>query len=246
LGQLWPIVEPAYAAAAASFVPQAQAPVFESALNQSLRRIASGWQSPPAPPRVSWTPPADPVRGRDAIEFSWAGETARHIGSVVHRWLQRIADDGLKGWVPARVNALKNVFRDELVAAGLPLDALETAAGGVAAILAQTLADERGRWLLAPRADAQSELRLTGADAGGVVNIVMDRTFVDEQGVRWIVDYKTGTHEGADVEAYLDREHERYRRQLERYAALLRGLDPRPIRLGLYFPLLNGWREWEG
>ena len=246
LGQLWPIVEPAYAAAAASFVPQAQAPVFESALNQSLRRIASGWQSPPAPPRVSWTPPADPVRGRDAIEFSWAGETARHIGSVVHRWLQRIADDGLKGWDPARVNALKNVFRDELVAAGLPLDALETAAGGVAAILAQTLADERGRWLLAPRADAQSELRLTGADAGGVVNIVMDRTFVDEQGVRWIVDYKTGTHEGADVEAYLDREHERYRRQLERYAALLRGLDPRPIRLGLYFPLLNGWREWEG
>jgi len=136
------------------------------------------------------------------------------------------------------------VFRDELITAGLPADALEAATGRVAATIAKTLADERGRWLLGPRADAQSELRLTGAGAGGVVNIVMDRTFVDEQEVRWIVDYKTGTHEGADVEGYLDRERERYRKQLERYAALLRSLDRRPIRLGLYFPLLNGWREW--
>jgi hypothetical protein len=139
---------------------------------------------------------------------------------------------------------LKNVFRDELVAAGLPPDALETATGRIAAILAQTLADERGRWLLAPRADAQSELRLTGAGESGVADIVMDRTFVDEQGVRWIVDYKTGTHEGGDMEAFLDRERERYRPQLERYAALMKARDNRPMRLGLYFPLINGWREW--
>ncbi len=244
LSQLWPIIEPVYAAAAASFVAPAETHLAEGELDQSLRRIASGWQSPPAPPRLEWTPPADPARAGDAIEFSWAGETARHIGSVVHRWLQRIADDGLKGWDPARVNAMKSVFRDELVASGLPADALEAATGRVAATIAQTLVNERGRWLLAPRADAQSELRLTGAGAGSVVNIVMDRTFVDEQGVRWIVDYKTGTHEGADVEGYLDSEWERYRTQLERYATLLRGIDPRPIRLGLYFPLLNGWREW--
>jgi hypothetical protein len=37
---------------------------------------------------------------------------------------------------------------------------------------------------------------------------------------------------------------ERYRKQLEQYAALMRALDKREIRLGLYFPLLKGWREW--
>jgi len=89
------MIEPAFAAAAASFVAPAATHVAEGELDQSLRRIASGWQSPPAPPRVEWTPPADPTRERDAIEFSWAGETARHIGTVVHRWLQRIANDGL-------------------------------------------------------------------------------------------------------------------------------------------------------
>jgi ATP-dependent exoDNAse (exonuclease V) beta subunit len=243
LGQLWPIIESVYSAAAAAFVPPAQTPAAEDELDQSLRRIASGWQSPPAPPRVEWTPPAEPAHAQDAIEFSWAGETARHIGTVVHCWLQRIADDGLKSWDPARVNALNSVFRDELVASGLPADALGAATGRVAATIAQTLADERGRWLLGPRDDARSELRLTGAGEGGVVNIVMDRTFVDEQGVRWIVDYKTSGHEGGDTEAFLDRERERYRPQLERYAALMKAYDKRPIKLGLYFPLLKGWRE---
>ena len=59
------------------------------------------------------------------------------------------------------------------------------------------------------------------------------------------MDYKTGTHEGGDLEEFLDRERERYCAQLERYAALMRMLDQREIRLELYFPLLKGWREWK-
>ena len=41
-------------------------------------------------------------------------------------------------------------------------------------------------------------------------------------------------------------EQERYRAQLERYATFMRMLDNRPVKLGLYFPLLKGWREWAG
>src|SRR6185369_7345051 len=39
-------------------------------------------------------------------EFSWVGETARRVGTVVHGWLQRIADDALQGWTSARARAL--------------------------------------------------------------------------------------------------------------------------------------------
>jgi ATP-dependent exoDNAse (exonuclease V) beta subunit len=248
LNPLWPMVEAVFAKAAARLAAVSIAPAEEGAaenkIDQSLRRIASGWLPPAPPPRVGWTPPRDPVRARDEIEFSWVGETARHVGSVVHRWLQRIAEDGLAGWDAARVRALRKTFSDELVADGLSADAVDAATGRVADTLEQTLADVRGRWLLGSHDDAQSELRLTGATADGVVNIVMDRTFVDQQGVRWIVDYKTSSHEGADVEAFLDRERERYRPQLERYATLMRGPDRKLIRLGLYFPLLGGWREW--
>ena len=72
----------------------------------------------------------------------------------------------------------------------------------------------------------------------------LDRTFIDRNDVRWIVDYKTDTHEGGDLEEFLGREQERYRKQLEQYAALIKMLDGREIKLGLYFPLLKGWREW--
>jgi hypothetical protein len=55
------------------------------------------------------------------------------------------------------------------------------------------------------------------------------------------VDYKTSTHEGAGVEAFLDSERERYAEQLRGYANALAGRGR--VRLGLYFPLLGGWRE---
>jgi hypothetical protein len=53
------------------------------------------------------------------------------------------------------------------------------------------------------------------------------------------VDYKTSRHEGAGIDAFLDRELDRYRAQLQGYAGLFDG----PSRQGLYFPLMAGWRE---
>ena len=63
-------------------------------------------------------------------------------------------------------------------------------------------------------------------------------------GTRWIIDYKTGTHTGSDLDRFLENEQARYRAQLEGYASVIQTLDARPIRLGLYFPMLQGWREW--
>jgi hypothetical protein len=108
-----------------------------------------------------------------------------------------------------------------------------------------TLDDQRGRWILdRSHPEAASEYALTGVLHGEVVNVVIDRTFVDHDGTRWIIDFKTSMHEGGGIEEFLDRELERYRGQLERYAALLGARVAGPIRLGLYFPLLRGWRDW--
>jgi ATP-dependent exoDNAse (exonuclease V) beta subunit len=248
LNQLWPMVESDFAGAARrvteSLPAAAEESTAEDEIDQSLRRIASGWQPPSPPPRVGWVPPRDPARARDEIEFSWVGETARHIGSVVHRWLQRVAEDGLEGWDARRIHALRKIFRDELVARGLSADVMEDAAERVTITLQQTLDDPRGRWVLGARENARSELKLTGMIGGELASVAMDRTFTDDRGTRWIVDYKTGVHEGGDIEAFLNRELERYRPQLERYATLMSRIDGRPIRLGLYFPVLRGWREW--
>jgi ATP-dependent helicase/nuclease subunit A len=103
------------------------------------------------------------------------------------------------------------------------------------------LGDARGRWLLGPHADAKSEYRVRVATGNSIYSCIMDRVFRDDAGTRRIVDYKTSGHEGGDVEAFLDRE--RYAGQLARYANSIGDQDP--VMLGLYFPLLTGWREWK-
>ncbi|HKC16317.1 MAG TPA: PD-(D/E)XK nuclease family protein, partial [Steroidobacteraceae bacterium] len=112
------------------------------------------------------------------------------------------------------------------------------------AALSATLRDARGRWLLGGKhRAAHSEWRLTGRHAGRVVNVVIDRLIVGLDGQRWIVDYKTGTHEGGQLGAFLAEEELRYRPQLQRYATLVRAAAPGPVRAALYFPLLGEFRE---
>ncbi len=245
LGKLWPVVGPVYADAAKQAMASSGllAREAESPVDQSLRRLPSGWTLPPAPVRAAWTPPQNVARSQDEIEFSWVGETARQVGSVVHRWLQRMADDELQGWNPRRIAALRDTFRRELIARNVTDGDLDAATARVVAALTHATTDERGRWLLGRQQDARNEMRITVIGDGERVNLVIDRTFRGTDNQRWIVDYKTSSHEGTDVEAFLDRERVRYRAQLERYAAAVG--DAQATMLGLYFPLLAGWREWE-
>jgi ATP-dependent exoDNAse (exonuclease V) beta subunit len=210
--------------------------------DQSLRRLASAWVLPEAPPALAWAAPSETARTQDEVEYSWVGETARHVGSVAHRWLQRIAEDELNGWDAARIAAMHAAFRNELAARGVEETQLAAGSERVATALANALADPRGRWLLGPQRDANNEYRLTAVIDGERRNLVIDRSFTDREGKRWIVDYKTSGHEGTDVDGFLDREQERYREQLARYAQALAHTEP--AMLGLYFPLLAGWREW--
>ncbi|HEY6280908.1 MAG TPA: UvrD-helicase domain-containing protein [Burkholderiales bacterium] len=221
---------------------QAQEPV------AVIRRFASNWQFPAPPEGLAWKPraeiPYEAKNPHDEVEFSWASETAKHAGTIVHRWLQAIGEEQTQSWDLNRIDALRPSFKSELESEGVPQEEINAAVERVALALSQTLEDKRGRWLLGSKREAHCEWRLTGLLDGELVDVAIDRTFVDENGVRWIVDYKTGTHEGGDLEEFLDREKERYRKQLEQYAALMKMLDKREIKLGLYFPLLKGWREW--
>jgi hypothetical protein len=165
------------------------------------------------------------------------------VGIVVHRWLRRLGEDALAGWDAARVEGLRPGVRADLVAGGVPEADLEAATNRALEALLRVIGDERAQWILGPRAEGRCEWRLAGLLDGDLVDVVLDRSFVDGEGVRWIVDYKTGSHEGGDLEAFLDRERERYAPQLSRYARLVSALDPRPVRCALYFPLLGAWRE---
>ena len=204
----------------------------------TLTRLARDFRLPALPAPAQWEAPPE-GREEGQIEFSWAGETARHVGTVVHRWLQRIAEDELRGWDATRVDALRDNFRRELRRRGIRASEIDTASDLVGTALKNSITDERGRWVLGPHRESRTEHRLRLSSKDGVRTYVMDRVFRDATDERWIVDFKTSRHEGAGVEAFLDEERKRYGTQLDIYAS---AFDR--ARLGLYFPLLRGWREW--
>jgi ATP-dependent exoDNAse (exonuclease V) beta subunit len=213
-----------------------------------LQRLPVNYQQAPPPADMCWqgAEQVSQLQADQVIEFEWVGDVARHVGSVVHRYLKMMAEQGLSRWDSARLQANQASMQQMLRQHGVPDRDLDAAATRVQRVLAAVLQDERARWILHPQhGEARNEYEVSGVYRDQVINVILDRTFVDADGVRWIVDYKTGSHEGADVDAFLDNEQERYRGQLERYAALLQHRDERPIKLGLYFPLLHGWREWD-
>ncbi|MDH5738044.1 MAG: PD-(D/E)XK nuclease family protein, partial [Gammaproteobacteria bacterium] len=220
------------------------------------QRLALDWTLPPLPEPVLSGAGVDGMSGiiesaaetpeRESVDYDWAGETARHVGTVVHRLYQHIARTGVERLAPSGVDTMVQFGHNMLVRLGVPESRLINAGEEIRQAMEAALTDERGRWLLSHQhEEAQSELALSQATRKGVIHRIMDRTFVDESGIRWIIDYKTGTHTGGGREEFLDREQARYRQQLEAYARMMRLLDQRPIRLGLYFPMVRGWREWD-
>ncbi|MEM1231955.1 MAG: PD-(D/E)XK nuclease family protein, partial [Pseudomonadota bacterium] len=121
---------------------------------------------------------------------------------------------------------------------GIKAEQLEALQTRVLTGFKQSLEDDAGRWLLSgDHTEAGCEVPLAGLIDGELVNAVVDRTFVDAEGTRWIIDYKSGQHEGGGLERYLADQSERYREQLERYRALYAGLETRATVTALYLPM---------
>ncbi|HET9130557.1 MAG TPA: PD-(D/E)XK nuclease family protein, partial [Terriglobia bacterium] len=160
----------------------------------------------------------------------------RHVGIVVHAMLQNAGEE-------ERFENCASTISAALTAEGLYGERLREGIARVERALRSTVNDERGKWILRRHHEDQREYALCGLVGNRVRYFKLDRTFVDD-GIRWIIDYKSGSHQGTDLEAFLNNEQERYRPQLENYARLMKRLDSRPIRMGLYFPMLQSWREW--
>ena len=235
---LWSMLGPSFMSASS-----------DGALNKEkapriIRRTSLDWSVPAPPPSIESARHDIQVSETPEITFRWVGDTLRYAGTALHAILQRVVREGIAAWDEQAVRARRPLYVAVLRNLGVSADHLADAAQHVETALLRMLRDARGRWVLEPHSEDECELAVTGMIDGKLYEAVIDRTFVDEMGVRWIIDYKTSTHEGRDLDTFLENEKERYAWQLERYARLLFQQDGRPIRCALYYPLLGGWREW--
>jgi len=245
---IWPVAEPFFDAAWLAWqrAQSAQQSLPLAAQPQTmLRRLPADWRVPDAPEAVSIAiPMARSIASSRKVTYEWVSDVARHVGTVVHEYLRHFAEDGVASWTMARIESQQRVVESELRRLGTPLNELDQAAARVMRALENVIQSERALWILSPAPESRSEWAISGVVDGKLYDTTVDRTLVDAQGRRWIIDLKTSEHTGGSLDAFLDEQKRRYADQLTKYAELLRMREDRPIMLGLYFPLLDAWREW--
>ncbi len=211
-----------------------------------LRRLPATWRTPPLEQSVSSSPAYERVTASSSkLAYKWVSDTGRHVGTIVHGLLKRISIDGLSAWSEDRLSRAESIISDELSRLGVKPSEQAAALAQVTRSIGNTLASKRGQWILASHPEARSEWGLEGLIGDKLVSGTVDRTFRDGSGRLWIVDFKTSEHQGAGLQSFLKREEARYRPQLQNYGTLVSHMQEGPISLGLYFPLLDAWREWE-
>ncbi len=243
LARLWSVVAGDFeAAAAAAAVAADVAAVYPDSSRAAGRsahpilRLPSGFaaqkSASPITSRAAMSPPLSL-----SPPFDWAGEAARAVGIVFHRCALDLHRAPSASIGPERAAML-------LAAEGIPGSLLQRAVDRVVHAIKQMQADDRGRWILdAGHSDSRAEWPITMVDGGEVLQLIIDRTFVSD-GTRWVIDYKTSTHEGGDLDSFLASERTRYETQLARYRRALELYElqagsRRPVRTALYFPLLS-------
>ena len=175
--------------------------------------------------------------------YEWAQERTRVIGIIVHRLLEHASLQDLDAW---QHSIDQRPIRQLLLAEGVNIGLIDECNTDICQILQSLHKDPTARWLFDPNhQQIKTEWALTGVDQGLIRHLIIDRSFIDAEGTRWIVDFKTSAHEGGNLDHFLQEQVDRYRPQLESYARLVHALEPENlIQLGLYFPALHRSIDW--
>ncbi|MEM7501932.1 MAG: UvrD-helicase domain-containing protein [Pseudomonadota bacterium] len=242
LARLWADVRDTFDAAAVAHSDEAPSgPPPARWMLPTLRRAEPQWRIP-EPPEIPQRETALRAHGRDdeVVSYRWVGSDARHAGTIVHRWLQRLTEVSGTDDI-AMPGVGDRVVHEWARGLGVPEERLDTVCNRARQAVSKAVEDATGQWLLS--GEGHTELALTGVHREQVSSIVIDRVKIDGP-THWIVDYKTGAHQGGNLETFIDAEVERYRPQLERYADIYRArFGVGTIKTALYFPLLQVFRE---
>jgi ATP-dependent helicase/nuclease subunit A len=237
----WGALESEFSAALVEPEPVAAVPA-----DRRLRRLPDDYRLPDWPQLPAYVLRQSRVASRleqpaDEQLMRFENSAARIVGETVHDWFERhagtdagAADTDLAATVTRQLRVRGITQKEFEACCAKTLNCIRNARNG-----------ERGRWLLQAHPEQATELALTGLLEGQLVQAKIDRTFVDADNVRWVIDYKTSSPAaGQPLEDFYQQQAARYAPQLDTYRQLLQHLEPgRRVRMALYFPAFDGWRE---
>jgi ATP-dependent exoDNAse (exonuclease V) beta subunit len=208
---------------------------------KSIRRLTLDWDNPIKEQKLTHAI----AYHHQKQGFQLPDNSPKYIGIFLHKILEQLCLQGACWWENASLDKKTQYCIAHLTQLGVSSDHLDATLQKIFAAVKNMLSDPRGQWIIKPHLEANSELQLTAVIENKMKSLAIDRTFVDEWGTRWIIDYKTSAFADGSLETFLNAEQKKYAEQLTHYAKAIRHIDERPIKLGLYFPLIPAWREWQ-
>ena len=178
-------------------------------------------------------PPVLSANPTNSAPLVIANNTPRLVGIVTHELLQWVCDHH-----PSTSDEIPwELASHQLRTLGFETTALQTTLLQIQNQLLRFFEDPIGQWLIKAHEDEPNEYELLVGNLHGIATKIIDRTFC-ENGVRWIIDFKTG-HEDQQTQM-------KHRQQVNEYAQLFanRNADV-PIRGGIYYLENNHWVTWE-
>lgn len=162
-------------------------------------------------------------------------------GDLVHQGLEYYTELDDKPGFARRLDGLRRYWQSRFRQFGLSEEEVDQHCSDVEKQLLDCSQDQSHAWIFDnSQQDSACELPLLSVRDSVPRQFVVDRSFVDAQGTRWIIDYKTGLP-GAEQseEAFIASQLQRYESQLARYRQLFAAMESRPARCALYLTALN-------
>jgi ATP-dependent exoDNAse (exonuclease V) beta subunit len=229
----------------------------EAAMPALVRRLPALFENLATPSNTSLD--ESPLVGAGRLyERHQGGLISRALGQSVHLLLQELAQLFATRPKPAALAALDKLvprIAAQIRATGIDAKQASRLAQQALELARKAAADPIGEWILAPHADAASEVRWTGVIDGSLRTVQVDRVFrAGDTPLNdvppttwWIIDYKTALEEDRVAELALPVLRRAFAPQIEAYGKVLRNLQDAnmPIRAGLYYPRMALFDWWE-
>lgn len=217
IGKIWPLVADQFLIVTAD-VPQQ----LETA-PRSLARLPDRWFL-----ENSYMPKV--LNAIDIELKPWQQDWIRLTGIVLHRIFWYITTKG--------VCSQPIMWQQHLRQLGLPPEYMSRAMDILQQAVANTLQDPLGKkFLSADHKESYAEWRLSRKIGEEFEDVVLDRVFLDQDNIFWLVDYKL-VYDGDDISSAISA----YTPQVYKYKQFLIMMRPKTkVKAGLYFPLQKHW-----
>jgi ATP-dependent exoDNAse (exonuclease V) beta subunit len=161
-------------------------------------------------------------------------------GTLIHQALEHLVRSPDLISDQRSLNCLQQYWRRRLRLLATDPRLLSDTLAFIQTSLESCLADSETAWLFDPGLqDSRTEAPVSRLVAGRLQHFVIDRTFVDGEGTRWIVDYKTTSPEpDIEVEEFIVQQCQLHSVQLATYRSLFEQIESRTIRTALLFTSL--------